>query len=112
MKVLCSAVLGLEAVVVLLAIPVVLSLTSAGPRAAWALAVLALLALGTAGLLRRDPRTAVGIGWVIQLCVVVSGLIVPAMVFLGVVFAALWWAAIHFGRRVDRVDAERRSSLG
>ncbi|MEO6822123.1 MAG: DUF4233 domain-containing protein [Candidatus Nanopelagicales bacterium] len=109
---LCPAVLGLEAVIVLLAIPVVLALTSGGPLAVWALAGLALLAVATAALFRRDLRTAVGVGWVIQLFVVLSGLIVPAMLFVGVVFAALWWAAIHFGRRVDRVDAERRSSLG
>jgi hypothetical protein len=105
-------VLALEAVVILLAIPVVLSLTSAGPPAAWALGLLALIAIGTSVAFRRAAATAIGVGWVVQLLVVVAGLLVPAMVFIGLVFAALWWAAIHYGRRVDRVRAQRQSGLG
>jgi hypothetical protein len=27
------------------------------------------------------------------------------MFFLGVVFAALWWASVHFGRKVDEAKA-------
>ena len=27
------------------------------------------------------------------------------MFFLGAVFAALWWASVHFGRKIDEAKA-------
>ena len=45
-------------------------------------------------------------GWVLQAGLVVSGVVVPTMFFLGAVFAALWWASVYFGRRVDEAKAE------
>jgi hypothetical protein len=27
------------------------------------------------------------------------------MFFLGVVFAALWWASVHYGRKIDEAKA-------
>jgi hypothetical protein len=27
------------------------------------------------------------------------------MFFLGVLFAVLWWASIHFGRKIDEIRA-------
>ena len=27
------------------------------------------------------------------------------MFFLGVIFAALWWASIHYGRKIDEAKA-------
>ena len=29
----------------------------------------------------------------------------PTMFFLGAVFAALWWASVHYGRKVDEAKA-------
>jgi hypothetical protein len=40
-------------------------------------------------------------GWALQVGLVLSGFAVPTMFFLGGVFAALWWASVHFGRKVD-----------
>ena len=105
MKTLCPAVLGLEAVVLLLAIPVLLSLTSAGAAGAWALAALAVVAVAAAGLFRRDPGTALALGWGVQGAALLAGVLVPAMVAVGVMFGALWWAAVHFGGKVDRLEA-------
>ena len=48
---------------------------------------------------------AVQIGWALQIGLVLSGFVVPTMFFLGVVFAALWWASVHFGRKVDEAKA-------
>lgn len=107
MKVLCPSILALEAVVVLLAIPVLLSLTDVGPAGGWALAVLAVLALAVAGLFRRDPRRGVVAGWVVQALALASGLLVTAMVVVGLMFAGLWWLAVSLGGRVDRLQAER-----
>jgi len=44
-------------------------------------------------------------GWVLQAGLVASGFVLPTMYFLGVVFAALWWASIHFGRKIDEARA-------
>ncbi|MFG2883420.1 DUF4233 domain-containing protein [Streptomyces sp. NPDC048297] len=47
----------------------------------------------------------VALGWALQLALVASGVFVPMMYILGVVFAALWWASVHFGRKVDEAKA-------
>jgi hypothetical protein len=44
-------------------------------------------------------------GWVLQVGLIASGFVVPTMFFLGAVFAALWWASIHFGRKIDEARA-------
>jgi hypothetical protein len=44
-------------------------------------------------------------GWVLQAGLVASGFVLPTMFFLGAVFAALWWASIHYGRRIDEAKA-------
>jgi hypothetical protein len=44
-------------------------------------------------------------GWVLQGALVLSGFVVPTMFFLGAVFAALWWASVHFGRRVEEAKS-------
>jgi hypothetical protein len=104
-RTLCPAVLGLEAVALLLAIPVVLSLTSAGPAGGWVLAGLALAAVLLAGYVRRAPGTATWLGWALQVLVLLAGLLVHALVVVALMFAALWWAAVRYGGRVDALRA-------
>ncbi|MBM9508340.1 DUF4233 domain-containing protein [Actinacidiphila acididurans] len=60
------------------------------------------------GVLSR--RGAVAVGWVLQAALVVSGFVIGTMFFLGVVFAALWWASVHFGRKVDAIRARNSAS--
>lgn len=50
------------------------------------------------------------LGWALQIGLIASGFVVPAMFFLGAVFAGLWWASIHFGRVID--EAKARSAAG
>lgn len=57
------------------------------------------------GALSRKGGTA--LGWALQLALIASGFVVPAMFFLGACFAGLWWASVHFGRKVDEAKAER-----
>ncbi|MFE0625762.1 DUF4233 domain-containing protein [Streptomyces sp. NPDC058864] len=57
------------------------------------------------GMLGRPGALAVG--WVLQAGLIASGFVVPVMFFLGAVFAGLWWAAVHFGRKVDEAKAAR-----
>lgn len=108
MKVLCSAVLGLEALVVLLATSLAASNGSVSNTAlAWsvglALMVLLFLAIGT---LRRPWGLTVG--WILQAVVLAASVIVGwSMLIVGGVFVVLWWLAIHNGSRVDALRAAR-----
>lgn len=63
----------------------------------------ALACVVVAGLLRH--RWAYAVGWTLQVVVVATGVVLPAMFFMGAVFAALWYAALRLGQRVD--DAKR-----
>ncbi|MFF9685671.1 DUF4233 domain-containing protein [Streptomyces sp. NPDC014623] len=45
------------------------------------------------------------LGWVLQVLLVLSGFFVPMMFVLGVIFGALWWASVHYGRRIDEAKA-------
>jgi hypothetical protein len=64
---------------------------------------LMLLCLLLCGLVTRPGGVA--LGWVLQAALIVSGFVVPMMFFLGAVFAALWWASVHYGRKVDEAKA-------
>jgi hypothetical protein len=101
---LCGTVLGMEAVVVLLAIvPMkVLEHVHGGTAAAVGFGI-AFLAILLAGLIGR-PRMgwALYAGSALQLLVIVSGILIPAMYILGVIFAALWFTGIWLARRVER----------
>jgi Protein of unknown function (DUF4233) len=106
MKVLCSSVLGIEAIVVLLATSLATSNGSVSSTAlAWTvglvLMVLLFLAIGT---LRRPWGLTVG--WILQAVVLATSLVVGwSMVIVGGVFVVLWWLAIHNGSRVDAMRA-------
>ncbi|MFJ6851704.1 DUF4233 domain-containing protein [Streptomyces sp. NPDC091271] len=47
----------------------------------------------------------VQMGWALQILLVLSGFFVPMMFILGVIFGALWWASVHYGRRIDEAKA-------
>jgi len=47
----------------------------------------------------------IAFGWALQVALIASGFVVPTMFFMGAVFAALWWASVHYGRKVDEAKA-------
>ncbi|MCF3122887.1 MULTISPECIES: DUF4233 domain-containing protein [Streptomyces] len=47
----------------------------------------------------------VQLGWALQVGLIASGFVVPTMFFMGAVFAGLWGASVHFGRKVDEAKA-------
>ena len=47
----------------------------------------------------------VQLGWALQVALIASGFVVPSMFFLGAIFAVLWWASVHYGRKVDEAKA-------
>lgn len=107
MRVLAASVLVFEGLVVLFATLVAKDLSDVDSRTVWLVGGgLALSCLLLAGLLRR--RWAYLAGSLLQAVVIAAGLVVPAMFFLGAVFAALWVTAIVLGRRVEHLQAEAR----
>lgn len=59
---------------------------------------LALACLLTAGTLRS--RRGFALGWAVQVLVLATALVVPVMVVLGLLFGALWVAALRIGAMV------------
>jgi hypothetical protein len=102
-KRLSMTVLIMEAVVIGLAIPVAIQINHLAPRAAgWAGGVAVVAAVILTGLARRALTVALVGGTLLQVFVIVSGIFVPVMYFLGAVFAALWIIGILLGRYIDR----------
>ncbi|MFF8279299.1 DUF4233 domain-containing protein [Streptomyces lateritius] len=62
-----------------------------------------LLSVLLCGMLTRPG--GVQLGWVLQGALILSGFVVPMMFFLGALFAALWWASVHYGRIIDEAKA-------
>jgi Protein of unknown function (DUF4233) len=101
-KRLCATVLIMEAIVLCLAAPVAVQLSHVPAHSAWLTAGVAAVAAAVfAGLARRMlPLTLAG-GSLLQVFVITAGAVVPAMYFLGAVFAALWAIGIWLGYRVE-----------
>jgi hypothetical protein len=101
-KRLCATVLIFEAIVIVLSIPVAVHIDHVVPHAAEMTgAIAAGAAVLFAALARRVlPATLVG-GSLLQVFVIASGVVVPAMYFLGGIFAALWTIGIWLGYRVE-----------
>lgn len=104
MKGIAAAVLVFEGMVVLFATLVALDLSAVDDGTLWAVGGgLSVLCVVAAGLLRRPWGYAVGSA--LQVAVVAAGLVVPVMFFLGLLFAGLWFFALHLARKVARAQA-------
>jgi hypothetical protein len=108
MKRLCATVLVMEAIVLCLAVPVAVQMNHHPQGSAWLTAgIAAAAAVLFAGFARRVlPVTLVG-GSLVQAFVIASGSVVPAMYFLGGVFAALWAIGIWLGYHVEHAAGPR-----
>ena len=106
MKVLGSSVLGIEAIVVFLAMLVAAANGSiANQWAAVGIGIgLAALLVVSIGVLRRPW----GAWWgsILQVVVVGLGFLAPLMFLVGGIFAVLWFFAVRLGTRVDRLKAQ------
>jgi len=107
----CSAMLTLEAVILALAVPVMISVEDVSkPLALVSGLGLALLCILTAGALRR-PQAYV-IGHAIQVGAIALGFLVTVMFFVGAIFAALWFGAYFVGRRIEEDKARWAREAG
>ncbi|AWB95576.1 DUF4233 domain-containing protein [Agromyces badenianii] len=107
---LAAIVLGFEVIVVFLAALVIWGLAQGGVEGSmpsWvALAAGGIIIVGlvaTIGLLRFS--WAYPLGWVIQVLIVASGFLNPAMFVVGALFGGMWWYCMVAGARIDRERA-------
>ncbi|MFI0715337.1 DUF4233 domain-containing protein [Streptomyces inhibens] len=104
MRTLCASTLIGEFFVIGFAGLVAMQLTDLSTATIWTVSGIAmLLTVLLCGMLTRPG--GVQLGWALQIALIASGFVVPTMFFLGAVFAALWWASVHFGRKVDAAKA-------
>lgn len=104
---LASIVLGFELIVVFLATLVIFGLSD---LPAWATlgggALLCLIMVATLGLLRFP--WAYAIGWVIQVIIVATGFLNPAMFVVGALFAGMWVYCMITGSRIDKQNSQNQ----
>ncbi|GHF35629.1 membrane protein [Streptomyces mashuensis] len=111
MRTLCASTLIGEFFVIGFAGLVAMQTSGLSTGTVWAVSGTAMVvSVLLCGMLTR--RGGVQLGWALQLGLIASGLVVPMMFILGVVFAALWWASVHFGRKVDEAKARFAAEAG
>lgn len=100
----CAAVLGLEAIVLGLTTPVMITIADVPRSTAVAVGLgLALACLLLAGMLRGE--WAYWVGYAVQVAAVGLGFVIPMMFVLGGIFAALWAGSDFLGRKIERERA-------
>ena len=104
MRGLASGVLGLEAIVLLLVVPVAVTVFEVDAAVAAVvgvlLIVLCIVAIGGLG-----RGWGYNLGWLVQVLAIGLGFVVPQMFVLGGVFALLWYSALRIARQVEARDA-------
>ncbi len=104
-RAMAAAVLALEAIVLGLTTPVMISVSDVSTPVALGVGLgLATVCLLLAGMLRAE--WAYTAGWVVQIAGIALGFVIPAMFVLGAIFAACWAGADLLGRKIDRERAE------
>ncbi|MFJ5773357.1 DUF4233 domain-containing protein [Streptomyces sp. NPDC093094] len=111
MRTLCSSTLIGEFFVIGFAGLVAMKDADLSMGTVWTVCGIAMfLCLLLCGLVTRPGGVA--LGWALQLGLIAAGFVVPIMFFLGAMFAALWWASVHFGRKVDEAKARFAAQAG
>ncbi|HEX5771332.1 MAG TPA: DUF4233 domain-containing protein [Nocardioidaceae bacterium] len=103
---LAATMLSLQAVVLGLTTPVMISVASVPVATAlWVGLGLMVACIVVAGMLRRP--WAYYLGWAIQVASLALGFVTSVMFVLGAIFLALWAGAFFVGAKIDRERAER-----
>lgn len=101
-----AALLALEAVVFVLAIPVMVSVADLSAGVAVPLGLgMVVAAVVSAGLCRRG-RVGYIAGSIVQVLAICGGFIVPVMFAIGGIFAVMWIVLMRIGPRVDAAGVE------
>ncbi|MDL5201581.1 DUF4233 domain-containing protein [Streptomyces sp. ALI-76-A] len=104
MRTLCASTLIGEVFIIGFAALVAMKDPDLSTSTVWTVSGTAMvLCLLLCGMVTRPGGVA--LGWALQIALIASGLIVGTMFFLGAVFTALWWASVHYGRKIDEAKA-------
>ena len=104
MRTLCSSTLIGEFFVIGFAGLVAMKDPDLATSTVWTVCGIAMfLSVALCGVVTRPGGIA--LGWAVQIALIASGIVVPSMFFLGAIFAALWWASVHYGRKIDEAKA-------
>ncbi|MBW8794113.1 MAG: DUF4233 domain-containing protein [Streptomyces sp.] len=104
MRTLCSSTLIGEFFVIGFAALVAMKDPDLSTSTVWLVSGIAMfLCLALCGVLTRPAGIA--LGWALQIALIASGIFVPTMYFMGAIFAGLWWASVHYGRKIDEAKA-------
>lgn len=101
MRVMAAAVLSMESI--LMGFALLIAKDSASNTQLWLGAILAILLFLSAGMLKR--KSGYFLGSFLQICLVLYGLVVTMMYYLGLLFLILWVFAIVLGRRGEAIKA-------
>lgn len=111
MRTLCASTLIGEFFVIGFAGLVAMKDPSLSMATVWTVSGIAMfLCVALCGAVTRPGGVA--FGWALQVALVASGFVVPTMFFLGAIFAALWWASVHYGRKIDEAKARFAAEAG
>lgn len=100
----CAAILSLEAVVLGLTTPGMITVADVPVRTALAVGLgLCLACLLLAGMLRNEAAYLAG--WAIQVAAIGLGFVISMMFFLGAIFGLLYGTAYFLGRKIERERA-------
>lgn len=101
---LCATVLVFEAIVLVLAMPVAITIQHVPRGVAGGVGGgLALAAVVLAGLVGR-ARWALVAGTVLQILIIAAGFEVTALYVLGVIFTAFWFTGIWLARKLEQAE--------
>lgn len=105
-----ASILSIEAIVVLLAVPVAINLSDVSTATAWLFGggVAAACVVGAATV--RRGRLGYVIGTIAQVAAIAMGFVAAAMFVLGGIFAMLWVTLLRIGPEVERAKAAREGS--
>lgn len=103
-----ATILGMEALVVVLAVPVALNVAGVATAAGWvSAAVTALVCIGGAATV-RSGRVGYVLGSLAQVGAVGMGFLIPIMFVLGGIFAVLWVVLLRLGPEVEAAKRARQ----
>ena len=110
MKVMGSAILFFEAIVLGLSIPISIVVYDVDKSLTlWVTFLLMLLCILAIGGVRHDRRAAITTGIVVQLIIIGNGIWVRPMLFPGVLFLLIWGLAIVLSKKVDEAKAAQET---
>jgi hypothetical protein len=110
MKVMGSAILVFEAIVLGLSIPISIVVYDVDRTLVlWATFLLMLLCILAVGGVRHDKRAAITTGIVVQAIIIGVGIVIRPLLFPGILFLLIWGMAYVVDNKVDAAKAAREN---